>query len=324
MIFRRIAKAFDRRARRKMGPARDSITIWESELRAIAAETFAWSVETGGDLFGVWGSSREVLLATRAGPNARRNHAHFRLDVEYLRHLSAVLANDWQIRYFGDWHSHHRLGLSRPSGGDQRRIVNLGRRNQFLNMAEIIVTIDDERSKSYMRVHPWCYDLSIERAEPRPMTVKVLPGLSPIREALLATGAMPEQQFTAWQEIDLDLIRVADDVKAPRLEKKSGEVGTELRKQLRQRLVSALQGASGAAIEQHNTAFGSIVVAQLKPPYHLAFAIGDDWPMAILEVHRLNRESGSTEVVAIAGDLNCLDIDGAVKLFEQEKAGQGA
>ncbi len=324
MIFRRIAKAFDRRAKRKLGPARSTITIWESELRAIAAETSAWSVETGGDLFGIWDSSPEVLLATRAGPNAQRNHAHFRLDVEYLRHLSAILARDWRIRYFGDWHSHHRLGLSRPSGGDQRRIVNLGRRNQLPSMAEIIVTIDDDRNESYARIHPWHYDLSTERVEPLPMAVKVLPGLSPIREALMATGTMPEQQFSAWQGIALDLIRVAEDASVPRLEKESVVVGAEVKHQVRERLVTALQGVSGNSVELHETAFGSVVVAQLKPPYHLAFAIGKNWPMTILEVHRLNRESGSTEIIETASDMNCLDINGVVKLFERQKAAREA
>jgi hypothetical protein len=28
------------------------LLMWESELRAIAAETSAWTIETGGDLFG--------------------------------------------------------------------------------------------------------------------------------------------------------------------------------------------------------------------------------------------------------------------------------
>src|SRR5206468_1852433 len=108
-----------------------SLVIWESELRAIAAETSAWSVETGGDLFGRWRDVPMIQLATKAGPNALRDTAHFRLDVDYLRVLSETLASYWSLRYFGDWHSHHRLGLSSPSGGDRKRILRVASRNQF-------------------------------------------------------------------------------------------------------------------------------------------------------------------------------------------------
>src|SRR6516162_2871524 len=48
------------------------LRIWESELRAIATEASAWSIETGGDLFGRWNEAPTILLATKAGPNAER------------------------------------------------------------------------------------------------------------------------------------------------------------------------------------------------------------------------------------------------------------
>ena len=130
------------------------LLIWESELRAIAVETAAWTIETGGDLFGRWHGTATVFLATKAGPKAQRSNAHFRLDVDYLRELSGPLAEDWALRYFGDWHSHHKLGLSAPSGGDRRRIVSLAGRNQFTNMAEIIVTLDEGRDEPIVKIHP--------------------------------------------------------------------------------------------------------------------------------------------------------------------------
>src|ERR1700730_6622769 len=138
-----------------------ALVIWESELRAIAAEAAAWTVETGGDLFGRWSDGATVFLATKAGPNAQRDNAHFRLDVDYLRQLSEPLAADWPLRYFGDWHSHHRLGLSAPSSGDRRRIRQLGKRNAFPGMAEIIVTTEGSRQAPTVRIHPWFYDLCV-------------------------------------------------------------------------------------------------------------------------------------------------------------------
>ena len=133
-----------------------------------------------------------VFLATKAGPNAQRSNAHFGLDVEYLRQLSEPLATQWALRYFGDWHSHHRLGLLEPSSGDRRRIRQLGNRNQFPGMAEIIVTTEGLQHRPIVRLHPWFYDLSVE-GDPAPMATKVLPGCSPIRQALIARGNLPEQ-----------------------------------------------------------------------------------------------------------------------------------
>src|SRR5258708_1204480 len=158
MLIQRLARFLKRRYPQKM--PRGMLVTWESELRAIAAEASAWSIETGGDLFGRWHDIPTILLATKAGPNAQRNNAHFRLDVDYLRQLSETLASAWALRYFGDWHSHHKLGLSAPSGGDRRRIVSLAGRNQFTNMAEIIVTLDEGRDEPIVRIHPWVYDLS--------------------------------------------------------------------------------------------------------------------------------------------------------------------
>src|SRR5262245_31374884 len=204
MLLKRIARFVNRR--RKPKDAAALLVTWESELCAIAEETSAWSIETGGDLFGRWTDSPVVLLATKAGPKAQRNHAHFRLDVEYLRQLSETFATEWSLRYFGDWHSHHRLGLSAPSGGDRRRIHNLGRRNGFAGMAEIIVTLENAGREPLARIHPWLYELSKDDPGPLPLRVKLYQGLSPVRQALLSGGLLPEQDLSSWEKISLDRI----------------------------------------------------------------------------------------------------------------------
>ena len=106
----------------------------------MALESAAWKTETGGDLFGTWGDIPIIYLASQAGPQAKREATHFRLDVDYLITLSVMLEQDWGLRYFGDWHSHHQLGLHKPSSGDQRRITNLAAKNNFDQMAEFITT----------------------------------------------------------------------------------------------------------------------------------------------------------------------------------------
>jgi hypothetical protein len=340
MVIKRIAGFFGRRRTKAPPPPataprgdrapaipetqqapRKTLVIWESELRAIAAEAAAWSVETGGDLFGRWQGDPTVFLATKAGPNAQRDNAHFRLDVDYLRQLSEPLAADWALRYFGDWHSHHRLGLSAPSSGDRKRIRQLGNRNNFPGMAEIIVTTEGSRQAPTVRIHPWFYDLATEE-EPTAMRVVVNAGCSPVREALIARGVFPEQSLQEWQTVALDRVRIGDAGEPPVLGKNPG-ADSATRDRAVSHMAQALERESGAPIEQHTTAFGKILVAQLKEPHHLAFAIDQKWPMNVLEVHRLDRATGGAEQVEAPAGLVVPNIDAIVQVYRAAKAERG-
>lgn len=298
------------------------LVTWESELRTIGAEASAWSIETGGDLFGRWLDVPTLFLATKAGPAAQRDRAHFRLDVDYLRSLSEVLASDWALRYFGDWHSHHRLGLSAPSGGDRRRILSIGHRNQFPAMSEMIVTLEESQGEPTVRIHPWGYDLSGANSEPLPMDIRVLPGLSPVREALLARHALPEQELFAWEKVSLQRIRIGSEATAP-VTGPFADVDAATREKALAHLAEALQEASGAPVEQHSTGFGCVLVAKLDEPHYLAFAVGAPWPMAVLEVHRLNREAGTTEPISKPSGLVALDVPRVVDFFRTSMVSRG-
>lgn len=317
MLIHRLTRFIQRRSRPQI--PRNFLVTWASELRAIASEASVWSVETGGDLFGRWHDVPTVYLATKAGPNAQRNHAHFRLDVEYLRRLSEILASSWGLRYFGDWHSHHRLGLSAPSGGDRRRIVSIAGRNQFPAMSEIIVTLEDSRGEPSIRIHPWIYGLSSEDSGPFPSHIKVLPGMSPIREALLAAGVLPEQELFAWERISLNRIRIGSDTAPPLLEP-TRDVDTTTRERTLSHLTQALQEASRSPVEHHSTGFGCVVVAKLNEPHSLAFALGAAWPMAVLEVHRLNHDVGTTDLVRTPAGLVALDIPRVLDVYRAAAA----
>jgi len=297
------------------------LVMWESELRAIAVETSAWTIETGGDLFGRWQSAPIVFLATKAGPKAQRSNAHFRLDVDYLRQLSEPLATDWALRYFGDWHSHHRLGLLEPSSGDRRRIRQLGNRNQFPGMAEIIVTTEGAQQQPIVRLHPWFYDLAVE-GNPTAMAVTVLPGCSPIRQALITQGKLPEQSLRAWESVPLDRVRIGGDARPP-VPDKALEVDATTRERTLVHLAEALTQASGEPIEQHVTAFGHIIVAKLEGHHYLAFAIEGTWPMTVLEVHRLNRDDGTTEVISTPDGLTAPDVAGVVAAYCAARPARG-
>lgn len=317
VLIRRIANIVARRSRPE--PSRGFLVTWESELRAIAAESLAWSVETGGDLFGRWNDVPTVLFASKAGPAAERNHAHFRLDVDYLRELSEMMASDWSHRYFGDWHSHHRLGLSSPSGGDRKRIISIAGRNQFTSMIEIIVTLDDSRQEPIVRIHPWIYDLTGQASGPFPLRVKVLPGLSPVRQALSTRRALPEQDLNVWQKVPLQRIRIGNESSAPSLEVAT-DVDTLTRERVIVHLSDALKTASGGQIEHHTSGFGTILVAKIRDPFYLAFALGSAWPMPILDIHQIDRNLGTTESIQARPGLIAADIAGIIEVFH--KAGR--
>jgi len=135
-----------------------SVAIYESELQSIGVESTAWDTETGGDLFGIWNEQPIVYLATNTGPNSVRDTAHFKLDVDYLVKLSGELNDKWGLRYFGDWHSHHRLGLDAPSSGDKNRLARIAPKNNFDKMVEFIVTFPhDYHNTKNIHIHPYLY-----------------------------------------------------------------------------------------------------------------------------------------------------------------------
>lgn len=313
LLIQRLSRFISRRSRPQS--PRGLLVTWESELRAMAAEAAAWSIETGGDLFGRWHDVPTMFLATKAGPSAQRNHAHFRLDVDYLRSISESLASDWALRYFGDWHSHHRLGLTRPSPGDQRRILGLAQRNQFSTMAEAIVTLEEARGEPTIRIHPWLYDLTGGESDPSPLQIKVLPGLSPIREALLTRRAMPDQELFAWEKVPLTRIRIGTDSAPPQLEP-TRDVDTSTRERTLLHLAEALRQASGKPVEQHPTGFGCVLVATLQEPHYLAFALGAQWPMPVLEVHRLNRDAGTSDLLDAPSGVVALDVPRLLQVYQ--------
>ena len=92
-------------------------------------------IETGGQLFGYWTEDGTPVVLYAIGPGPRANHqqAFFNQDVDYLVTVGRALKSRYGLHHIGEWHSHHRLGLARPSGHDARtmnstiREKNLGR-----------------------------------------------------------------------------------------------------------------------------------------------------------------------------------------------------
>lgn len=82
------------------------------------------NIETGGDLFGLWLDDNKVVIQLISGPgqNCRRTTTSFHQDVEYLGDVGTHLTTKEGLCNVGEWHSHHRLGLPRPSAGDEQTV----------------------------------------------------------------------------------------------------------------------------------------------------------------------------------------------------------
>ena len=82
------------------------------------------NIETGGDLFGLWIDKHTAVVQFVLGPgkDCKRTSVSFYQDVNYLEKAGKHLTKNYGLCNIGQWHSHHRLNLSRPSGGDENTV----------------------------------------------------------------------------------------------------------------------------------------------------------------------------------------------------------
>lgn len=276
---------------------RPAIITWESEIRAIAADALRWTTETGGDLFGSWANSAVVYLASLAGPAAVREAAHFRLDIAYLRELSQQLTSDWGVRYLGDWHSHHRLGLRAPSSRDKRRIGRVAARNAFPAMAEIVVTLEDRVGDTHVYFHPWVYR-GEDKTKPSPASLEILSGASPVREVLIARGLLPEQELHRWVDVSAERI-VEGVVRRDAGPDEHADLYDGIVGRLLDDVARALEGACGKPVERQKAAFGTVLAAPLDDTRLVGFAVSRDWPCPILEIDSIDRGQQTAAPIAL-------------------------
>ena len=101
------------------------VAIYASEYKQICAWVLKnQRLETGGDLFGLWYDDRTAVIQLVLGPgiNCRRTSGSFYQDVGYLEKVGSHLTGKEGLCHIGEWHSHHTIGLKRPSGGDERTV----------------------------------------------------------------------------------------------------------------------------------------------------------------------------------------------------------
>jgi hypothetical protein len=101
------------------------------------------SQETGGDLFGYYTRSGDPIVHLVVGPgkNARHYVTSFYQDKDFLEKSGAV-AMSFGMTHLGNWHSHHRLGLAHPSGGDLNTVFHALRHHNVDHFLLCIANID--------------------------------------------------------------------------------------------------------------------------------------------------------------------------------------
>lgn len=108
-------------------PKGNGIQIFKSELDYISRCILdRKNIETGGQLFGYWSEDGQPVVMYAIGPGPRANHqtTFFNQDVDYLLTVGRFLKENYGLKHIGEWHSHHQLGLARPSGHDVHTMVS--------------------------------------------------------------------------------------------------------------------------------------------------------------------------------------------------------
>ena len=125
--------------------------IYQSEFDYISRCILDYpDIETGGQLFGFLTEYGVPVVCYAIGPGPRANHqvAFFNQDTSYLQSFYNEVSRKYGLRYIGEWHSHHQLGLAKPSGHDASTIVNGINRSHFRHFLLCIGNCNNQGTRS--------------------------------------------------------------------------------------------------------------------------------------------------------------------------------
>ncbi len=122
--------------------------IYRSEMDYISRCILDYpNIETGGQLFGFLTEYGVPVVCYAIGPGHDANHqiAFFNQDAEYLQSIFDEVNSRYGLCYIGEWHSHHQLGLAKPSGHDAGTVIRGIKRSQFRHFLLCIGNCDRYR-----------------------------------------------------------------------------------------------------------------------------------------------------------------------------------
>lgn len=108
-------------------PTDRQVFIFKSEMDFISRCIMDYpDIETGGQLFGYFSESGTPLVVYAIGPGPKANHqvTFFNQDLDYLVKTGRCLKDSLGLHHIGEWHSHHKMGLARPSGHDAHTMIS--------------------------------------------------------------------------------------------------------------------------------------------------------------------------------------------------------
>jgi hypothetical protein len=128
-------------------------------------------IETGGDLFGLWLDQHNVVVQFVLGPgkNCRRTTTSFYQDIDYLASVGNYITRNHGLCNIGQWHSHHRLNLPRPSAGDEDTVWNNMPSLEMERYVVFIATIKDSGRGKFKTAHVNCFLFEIENERKLPV-----------------------------------------------------------------------------------------------------------------------------------------------------------
>ena len=156
------------------------VLVYESELNYLAQCILDYpETETGCDLFGFWTQSGHAVIQYIIGPGegTKRTVTSFHQDEEYLKSIGDELRKTHGLQHLGNFHSHHKFKLKKPSQHDSNTVVkamNLYHLDRFILMIGNIVNENSTTINAYQ------YTRGKENLYNHSGFV-VLPGESPIR-----------------------------------------------------------------------------------------------------------------------------------------------
>lgn len=170
------------------------VVIYEKDYKQLCAWVLKKTdIETGGDLFGLWADKHTAVIQFVVGPGqgCRRSSVSFYQDISYLEKIGSHMTQNEGVCHIGEWHSHHQLGLARPSGGDENTVWNNMPTYNLKRFVIFIANIESSRQDSY-NVNIGCFLFELESVKGKERQLPVLQGTfiilpkeSPFNEKLL-------------------------------------------------------------------------------------------------------------------------------------------
>lgn len=123
-----------------------AILIYRSEYDYLSRFILDYpDIETGGQAYGFFTDKGVFVVVYAIGPGPQTNHqvTFFHQDKEYLLKVNHVLVKHG-LQKIGEWHSHHKLGLTCPSGHDVNSVVSVMKKHHMASHLLCIGNVDHQ------------------------------------------------------------------------------------------------------------------------------------------------------------------------------------